>query len=41
VEQEALDLLEVVEVEHTTLQVLHLLEVLVVAEFTQVVLEEL
>jgi hypothetical protein len=41
VEQVALDLLEVVEVEHITLRVLHLLEVLVVTEFTQVVLEGL
>jgi hypothetical protein len=41
VEQVALDLLEVGEAEPTTLQVLHLLEVLVVTEFTQVVLEGL
>jgi hypothetical protein len=41
VEQEVLDLLEVAEAERTTLQVLHLLEVLVVTEFIQAVLEEL
>jgi hypothetical protein len=39
--QEALGLLEVAEAEHITLQVLHLLEVLVVTEFIQAVLEEL